>query len=68
MTTFEKTLSALLVIGVIAIGTSALYALIQVFFIGLGYLFNYPAESLIAIILIGIAISFIPTKNETLSK
>lgn len=66
MTTFEKTLSALLAIVVIAIATSALYALIQIFFIGLGYAFNYPAESLIATILIGIAISFIP--SETLSK
>jgi len=66
MTTFQKTLSVLLILAATITGCLVFSYLIKYFFIGLGYLFNYPAESLIVTILIGITISLIP--SETLSK
>ena len=66
MTTFEKVLAFLLTLAVAIIGVLVLTYLIKYFFILLGFFFNHPAEALIATILIGIAISFIP--SETLSK
>jgi len=66
MTTFEKVSSFLLILAATIIGCLVVTYLIKYFFIVLGFLFNNPAEALIATILIGIAISFIP--SETLSK
>ena len=66
MTTFEKVLAFLLTLAAAIIGVLVLTYLIKYFFILLGFFFNHPAEALIATILIGIAISFIP--SETLSK
>ena len=66
MTTFEKVLAFLLTLAAATIGVLVLTYLIKYFFILLGFFFNHPAEALIATILIGIAISFIP--SETLSK
>ena len=66
MTTFEKVLAFLLTLAVAIIGVLVLTYLIKYFFIVLGFCFNHPAEAMIATIVIGIAISFIP--SETLSK
>tara|TARA_B110000114_G_scaffold162426_1_gene180452 strand:- start:50 stop:250 length:201 start_codon:yes stop_codon:yes gene_type:complete len=66
MTTFEKVSSFLLILAATIIGCLVVSYLIKYFFIVLGFCFNHPAEAIIATILIGIAISFIP--SETLSK
>jgi hypothetical protein len=49
MTKFEKVAAVLLTIGVILIGVTALMFIIGVLIDILGFLFNYPWESIIAI-------------------
>jgi branched-subunit amino acid transport protein len=64
MTTFEKVSSFLLILTATIIGCLVVTYLIKYFFIVLGFCFNHPAEAIIAIIFIGIAITSLPIGKE----
>ena len=65
MSNLEKLLTFLFILIITIIGATILTYLIKIFFLGLGLMFNYPAEVLIGLILIGTAVSLIPSKKET---